>query len=86
MKKGLFEWNVMSFGLCNVPVRFQWFMDHVLSSMQWETCLVYLNDIIVLSRNVPEMLQHLVQVFDQLCQANMKLKPAKCCLFQLQIS
>lgn len=56
-------------------------MDRVLAGMQWETCLVYLDDIIVLGRDVPEMLQQLGQVFNRLQKANLKLKPAKCCLF-----
>lgn len=85
-RKGLFEWNVMPFGLCNAPATFQRLMDRVLAGMQWETCLVYLDDIIVLGRDVPEMLQRLAQVFDRLRQANLKLKPAKCCLFRRQVA
>lgn len=53
----------MPFGLCNAPATFQRLMDRVLAGMQWETCLVYLDDIIVLARDVPEMLQRLSQVF-----------------------
>ncbi|KAI4898084.1 hypothetical protein NFI96_008276, partial [Prochilodus magdalenae] len=47
-RKGLFTWNVMPFGLCNAPATFQRLMDRVLAGLQWETCLVYLDDIIVL--------------------------------------
>ncbi|XP_062374552.1 uncharacterized protein LOC134062534 isoform X1 [Sardina pilchardus] len=85
-RKGLFEWNVMPFGLCNAPATFQRLMDRVLAGLQWETCLVYLDDIIVLGRDVPEMLQRLGQVFDRLHHANLKLKPAKCCLFRRQVA
>lgn len=84
-RNGLFEWNVMPFGLCNAPATFQRLMDRVLAGMQWETCLVYLDDIIVLAKDVPEMLQRLSQVFQRLKQANLKLKPAKCCLFRRQV-
>lgn len=80
-RKGLFQWNVMPFGLCNAPATFQRLMDRVLAGMQWETCLVYLDDIVVLAKDVPEMLQRLSQVFQRLQQANLKLKPAKCSLF-----
>ncbi|MGH0121890.1 UNVERIFIED_CONTAM: hypothetical protein FKN15_067186 [Acipenser sinensis] len=84
-RKGLFEWNVMPFGLCNASATFQRLMDRVLSGMQWETCLVYLDDVIVLGSSVKEMLTRLHQVFDRLRSANLKLKPAKCCLFHRQV-
>lgn len=85
-RNGLFEWNVMPFGLCNAPATFQRLMDRVLAGLQWETCLVYLDDIIVLGRDVLEMLHHLGQVFDRLQYANLKLKPEKCCLFHRQVA
>uniref|UniRef100_A0A3B1IQI2 Gypsy retrotransposon integrase-like protein 1 n=1 Tax=Astyanax mexicanus TaxID=7994 RepID=A0A3B1IQI2_ASTMX len=85
-RKGLFTWNVMPFGLCNAPATFQRLMDRVLAGLQWETCLVYLDDIILLGKDVPEMLQRLAQVFDRFRQANLKLKPTKCCLFRRQVS
>ena len=61
-------------------------MDRVLAGLQWETCLVYLDDIIVLGRDVPEMLHRLSDVFNRLQDANLKLKPAKCCLFCHQVA
>ncbi|KAL7868066.1 hypothetical protein SRHO_G00094500 [Serrasalmus rhombeus] len=82
-RKGLFEWNVMP--LCNAPATFQHLMDRVLAGMQWETCLVCLDDIIVLGRDVVEMLDQLGQVFTRLCQAKLKLKPFKYCLFCQQV-
>ena len=61
-------------------------MDRILAGMQWETCLVYLDYIIVLGRDAPEMLKRLGLVFDRLHQANLKLKPVKCCLFHRQVA
>ncbi|KAJ8008876.1 hypothetical protein DPEC_G00082990 [Dallia pectoralis] len=84
-RKGLFEWNVMPFGLCNAPATFQRLMDRVLAGLQWETCLVYLDDIIVLGRDGTEMLERLSQVFGRLRVANLKLKPSKCVLFREQV-
>ncbi|XP_061754270.1 uncharacterized protein LOC133551511 isoform X2 [Nerophis ophidion] len=85
-KNGLFEWNVMPFGLYNAPATFQRLMDRVLAGMQWETCLVYLDDVIFLGNNVPQMLQRLGQVFSRLQKAKLKLKPSKCCLFRRQVA
>ncbi|XP_037834631.1 uncharacterized protein LOC112450568 [Kryptolebias marmoratus] len=84
-RKGLFEWNVMPFGLCNAPATFQRLMDRVLAGLQWETCLVYLDDIIVLGRDTGQMLERLEHVFARLRGANLKLKPSKCCLFREQV-
>ncbi|CAI5674954.1 unnamed protein product [Oreochromis niloticus] len=85
-RKRLFEWNVMPFGLCNAPATFQRLMDRVLAGLQWETCLVYLDDIIVLGQDGTQMLERLEQVFLRLRGANLKLKPSKCCLFREQVA
>lgn len=37
-QEGLFEFNVMPFGLCNAPATFQCLVD---SGLQWSSCLVY---------------------------------------------
>ncbi|KAL1254821.1 hypothetical protein QQF64_012882 [Cirrhinus molitorella] len=44
-----------------------------------------LDDIIVLGKDVSEMLQRLAKVFERLHQANLKLKPVKCCLFRRRV-
>lgn len=45
----LFEFNVLGFGLCNAPIgTFQRFMDSLLVDLQWITCLVYLDDRLLL--------------------------------------
>lgn len=85
-RKGLFEWNVMPLELCNAPATFQRLMDRVLAGLQWEIFLVYLDNIIVLGRDVTEMLERLSQVFTRLHEANLKLKPSECCLFWEQVA
>jgi len=53
---GLYEFKVMPFGLCNAPATFQWLMDLMLTGLQWSSCLVYLDDIIILGKNFSDHL------------------------------
>lgn len=84
-RQGLFHFNVLPYGLCNSPSTFQRLMELVLADLQWVTCLVYLDDIIVYARTFDEHLARLDQVLQKLCQANLKVKPAKCHLFADQV-
>lgn len=84
-RQGLFEFNVLSFGLCNSPSTFQRLMDLVLADLQWSTCLVYLDDIICFGRTFEEHLHRLDEVLLKLGQANLKVKPTKCNLFSTEV-
>ena len=84
-RQGLFEFNVLSFGLCNAPSTFQRLMDLVLADLQWTTCLVYLDDIIVFGRTFSEHLNRLDEVLSKLYAANLKAKPSKCNLFSSRV-
>ena len=83
---GLFEFKVMPFGLCNAPATFQRLMDLVLAGLQWSSCLVYLDDIIIVGRTFSEHLHNLQTVLTRLREAGLKLKPQKCnlCLPQVE--
>lgn len=84
---GHYEWNRMPFGLCNAPSTFQRLMYCVLSGLTNESCYVYLDDIIVFSKNdVNEHIQRLRDVFDRLRKNNLKLKPSKCRFIEKEVS
>ena len=51
---GLFEYLRMPFGLCNSPATFQRFMEVCLSEENFETFVLYLDDILVFSRIIEE--------------------------------
>ena len=74
----LYEFNQVPFGLCNAPATFSRLMDCVLAGLHWETCLFYLDDIIVFSSTWEEHLARLRQVFEQLRHANLKSGADKC--------
>ena len=83
--RGLFEFEVLPFGVVNGPNYFQRLMECILRGLTYETCLIYLDDVIIFSRNFEEHLQRLDEVFQRFRNANIKLKPSKChfCLDQV---
>ena len=60
-------------------------MDLVLCGLTYETCLVYLDDIIVFSRDFDSHMERLQEIFRRLRAANLKLHVKKCCLFQRRV-
>ena len=84
-RSGLFEYNVMPFGLSNAPSTFERCMELVLKGLQWKTLLIYLDDVIIFSRTFEEHISRLDEVFYRLSKAGLKLKPSKCNLFQSEV-
>ncbi len=82
---GLFEFNVLPFGLCNGPATFQRLMDSVLAGLQWSSCLVYVDDVIIPGKTFEEHLCNLGNVLGRLRTANLKLQPAKCALVRKKV-
>ena len=84
-RKGAFKFKVLPFGLSNASAVFQRLMNMVMQGLTWEACLVFLDDIIVISSTFEQHLERLSALFDRLKSANLKLKPSKCKLFQLKV-
>ena len=83
---GLYQFKVMSFGLCNAPATFERMMEVILSGLQWETCLLYIDDVIIFSNNFEQHLERLSDVLSRLQTAGLKLSPHKCQLLKKQVS
>eukprot|EP00731_Ephydatia_muelleri_P006231 Em0003g479a len=84
--EGLFEFTVMPFGLCNAPATFQRLMDMILAGLQWNRCLVYLDDVIIIGRTFLDHLTNLSMVFERIRQAGLKLQPSKCKLCRKEVT
>ncbi|UYV63183.1 K02A2.6-like [Cordylochernes scorpioides] len=82
---GLYQFTVMPFGLCNAPATFERLIELVLKGLTWKTCLVYLDDIMVMGRTFEEHLRNLQEVFDRFRANNLALNPKKCQLFQKSV-
>lgn len=81
--RGLFEFNVMPFGLCNAPQVFSDLMSVVLQGLD-SFVLAYLDDILIFSKSIEEHERHLRTVFDRLRQHGLKLKAKKCSFMKEQ--
>ena len=75
---GLYQFKKMPFGLVNAPATFQRLMEVVLSGLARRVCVVYLDDVLVFGRTIPEHNANLAQVLQRLRQAGLWLKPKKC--------
>lgn len=84
-RRGSFQFKVLPFGLCNSPSSFSRMMGLVMAGLNFEICLIYLDDIIVFAEDLGTHLDRLQQVLDRLTAAHLKLKPSKCHLLQKRV-
>ena len=84
-RSGLWQWKVLPFGLTSAPSTFERLMETVMRGLQWETLLIYLDDIIIFSKDVPTHIARLATVLQRLKEAGLKLKPGKCNLFTQEV-
>ena len=86
--RGQFQWNRMLFGLCNATATFQRLMTKVLANVAQKygnIVLCYVDDILIATRTQEQHLQQLRAVLSACRAANLKLKAAKCKLFDTEI-
>lgn len=76
--KGHFEFTRMPFGLKNAPATFQRAMNNILKDYIGTICYVYLDDIVIVGRNLKEHLQNLILILKRLSQFNLKIQLDKC--------
>src|SRR5438045_6577170 len=75
---GLYEYLVMSFGLTNAPTFFMYLMNSVFM-IELDVCVVvFIDDILVYSKNEEEHANHLQLVLDRLREHQLYAKFSKC--------
>jgi hypothetical protein len=82
---GLYQFTVLPFGLVSAPSTFSRLMEDTFRGLQWDECLLYIDDVIVPAKSVEESFRRLEHVFQRLATANLKLKPSKCTFFKKSI-
>jgi hypothetical protein len=69
---------VMPFGLTNAPATFQHYMNSIFSNVLDKFVVVYLDDILIFSRNPEEHKEHVTEVLSHLQKHQLYAKPEKC--------
>lgn len=72
-------------GLKISPSAFSRAMTIAMSGLNYDSCLVYLDDLIVFGKNLVDHSQNLVKVLERLKKVNLKLNPAKCDFFRKEL-
>ena len=75
---GLFCYNVMSFCLKNVGATYQMLVTKMFRPLLGKTMEVYIDDMLVKSKERPDHAEHLQETFELLRAYDMKLNPSKC--------
>ena len=81
-KYGYFEMICMPFSLNNADSMLQCMMEMALQALQWITCLIYIDDLIVFGKNFQDHIYRVEEVLERIEAAGHKLKPVKCLLLQ----
>ena len=84
--RGMYQFKVMPFGLCNAPGTFERLMEVVMRGLQWHVCLVYLDDIIIFAETLTEHEARLETVLGRLREAGLKIKASKCQLVRQSVN
>ncbi|CAI7850637.1 unnamed protein product [Closterium sp. NIES-54] len=79
---GSFEYMVMPFGLTNAPTTFHMTMNEAFIPLLDKCVIVYLDDILVYSRDKQQHLADLEAVFTVLDKHRLLTKGSKCEFFQ----
>lgn len=75
---GLYEYQVMPFGLANAPSSFQNYINDTLKGYLDDFCTAYIDDILIFSQNCEEHQIHVKKVLSRLQKAGLQIDIKKC--------
>ena len=75
-------------GMSNSPAVLQRLMGlvHVLNQLQWHSCLIYLDDVLIYGSDFHEHMQRLNEVLSRIRYVGLKLKAEKCQLLRPSVN
>lgn len=85
VNNGKYEFTRLPFGLKNAPAIFQRALDDILRNFIGKTCYVYIDDIIIFSKDEESHVIHLEEIFRTLGAANMRVQLDKCVFFKRKV-
>jgi len=83
--EGAYQYKRMPFGLTNAPATFQWALDIILSGVKWQSCLIYLDDVLMYSKTEEEHIGHVDHVLRLPREANVTLRLPNCRFFRTTV-
>ena len=83
--RGHWQFRRLPFGLRNAPAAFQREMTHVLQEFPHKNVMVYIDDVLVMSRSLEEHLKMVDKVLTTLESYGIKVKPEKCTWFRKEV-
>jgi len=83
--EGAYQYKRMPFGLTNAPATFQRALDIILSGVKWQSCLIFLDYVIVYSKTEEEHIGHVDHVLRLLREAGGTLRLPKCRFFRTTV-
>ena len=75
---GLYCYNVMPFGLKNARATYKRLEIKIFRPLMGKTMEVYIDDMLIKSKECPDHTKHLQEIFELLCTYGMKPNPLKC--------
>lgn len=85
-QSGSFRYKVLPFGLKVSPSAFARMIASAFSSLPYNVCFTYLDDIIIVGKSEAEHLHNIEQVFSVCERLCLKLNPKKCKFFKTQVT
>jgi hypothetical protein len=85
MRYGHYEFMVVPFGLTNAPATFMFLMNNVLSKFLDKFVLVFIDDILIYSKNREDHEEHLRLILQVLRKHQLYAKLSKCNFFHKKV-
>ena len=82
----LYQFKKLPFGLRNAPLAFQRAMQQVLVAFPRQQVIVYLDDVLIMSRSFEEHIILVGKVLQTLQSYGVKIKPIKCKWFKHELN